>query len=280
MSTLQISPALLNSRMVRRAPSVADVIAEQEAAAAASLATAARRQGLRHPAGFGPYGQRSRQFREYDRGRSRRRRRIIGGDGRLPNTFRGWFTEGERAVLSFIAKVVKKYGRCEHTIQRIAAGAGVSVRLVQYTLAKASGQCPAISTLAERDRPPRLIMVEYRPRKGAKSLPNIIKIISREWINWLSYRPSEVPAVEAAEDGGGSIVDLRAGRVPGPDVTGCRKVHTTWKPISFEVEGGKEPPRMADNWRRFRRGLPSREAYEDLRARDDRPIKLGGLHAR
>lgn len=284
---LSVSSALLNSRLVKRAPTAADIQAERDAAAdavilpakpagrapaehdaaagAASLPAdfAGRRKTPNHPSGFGPYGERARQRRVYDRARSRRRKRMMGGDGRLPNTLRHWFTEGERAVLSVIADEVKRRGKCELMVEKLAARAGVSIRLVQYTLATASWRSAQILSLPVGDRPPLLLSIEYRPRKGCKSLPNVITILSREWMNWLSYRPSEAPAHEAAEYGDWSAVDAVAGRMHRVLGIGCRKKRTSERPKYLEVVEGCKSVDLQDGWQRLRRGLSVQGAYED-----------------
>lgn len=151
-----------------------------------------------------PNGERARQKRVYDRASSNRRKRMMGGDGKLPNTIRPWFTEGERAVLSVIAGEVKRLGRCSLPIERIAAMAGVSVRLVQYALATASGK----ARRKGEDKPacPILLKIEYRPLAGARNSTNVITIVSREWELWLAYRPVEVEGI------------------------GCKEVHSTKSP--------------------------------------------------
>jgi len=205
-------------------------------------ATAGPTISRRHMDGHGPHGERARQARVYDRAKSRQRKRMMGGDGRLPNTLRHWFTEGERAVLSVIADEVKRRGACELHVERIAAKAGVSIRTTQYALATASWRGADIQSLKESDRPPLLIVVEKpRGRQRADRLPNRIRIVSREWISWLSYRPSEAPAIEAAEGGRWNVFDAWAGclpRLPGLAGTGCKEVHTSETPISREVEKG------------------------------------------
>lgn len=266
-AALEFSSRLLNSRLVTRSSREADLRAERDAAAQAkSMPLTSRRAIPNHPVGFGPYGERARQKRVYDRAKSRRRKRMMGGDGRLPNTIRSWFTEGERSVLSVIADEIKRRGKCELMVEKLAARAGVSVRLVQYTLATASWRSAQVVSLPVEDRSPLLIHVEYRPRKGGKSLPNVITIISREWINWLSYQPSEAPACAAADSGEWSVVDAFAGKMSRVLGIGCRKKHTSEIPIDLDVVAVSKDLDLRDDWQRLRLGLPLLRAYEDKSA--------------
>lgn len=255
---LEISSRLLSSRLVTAPVSVRELTRYEGLASAdplerAVLVASAGRLP-RYPDGYGRHGENARQNRVYDRARSRQRKRMMGGDGRLPNTIRHWFTEGERAVLSVIADEVKRRGKCELPVEKIAAKAGVSIRLVQYAIATASNGSKEILDRKRKGEPvpPLLISVERRPRKGARSLPNLIKIVSREWMSWLSYQPSEAPAVEAAEEGEWSAVDVHAGQLGRVLRIGCKKKHTSENPyLSTVVE---EP--ITDNWQRQRMGLP------------------------
>jgi hypothetical protein len=58
-----------------------------------------------------------------DRKASRERRRALSSDGCMPPQIRAKFTEGERAVLSIVARQVRKSGRCELCLDAIAAQA-------------------------------------------------------------------------------------------------------------------------------------------------------------
>lgn len=281
-AALAPSSRLLNSALVTRKDLVRDAVALEQAKATVASASVALAGNptlaprnpdapKRYPSGFGPYGERARQKRVYDRAASRQRKRERGGDGRLPNTIRYWFTEGERAVLSVIADRVKKYGLCDWPVEKIASRAGVSIRLTQYAIATASWKAANIMSLPKDQRPPLLILVEYRPRRGAKSLPSVIKIISRVWINWLSYQPSEAPAVEAAEEGPWSTFDAYAGRMRGVMGIGCRKKHTSQKPSFGNHQEEPRTAEIADGWQRLRRGMPLQLAYERERAGPHRP---------
>ena len=75
-----------------------------------------------------------------------------------------------------IAGEVKRQGICEWPIDKIAATAGVSRSTVQNALREAH----------------RLghVMVRPRPVPGRKNLPNVVRITSREWLDWIKRAPS------------------------------------------------------------------------------------------
>lgn len=114
--------------------------------------------------------------RSPDRKASRDRRRTLGGSSALPDNLRQHFTEGQRAVLCVIAGEVKRCGICDFPIDKIAALAGVCRTTVQNALHEA--------------RRLGLIKITDRPQPGRKNLPNVVEIISREWITWIKRGPS------------------------------------------------------------------------------------------
>jgi hypothetical protein len=72
------------------------------------------------------------------------------------------------------------HGCCTLHIDAIAARAGVHRTTVQNALREAQG----------REGRPGIITVQERRRRGQRSLPNIIRIVSREWLDWLHKGPS------------------------------------------------------------------------------------------
>jgi hypothetical protein len=86
----------------------------------------------------------------------------------LPDTLRHLFTEGQRAVLCIIMMEIKRRGICDWPIDKIAAQAGVCRTMVQTTLHEA--------------RRVGLLDITERPMRGQKSLTNLIRIISKEWL--------------------------------------------------------------------------------------------------
>jgi hypothetical protein len=115
--------------------------------------------------------------RSPDRKASRDRRRRLGGSSALPDTLRHHYTEGQRAVLCIVAGEVKRHGVCDLPIDKIAALAGVGRTTVQTTMHiawKALGH----------------IKITRRPRRGQKSLTNLVEVKSPEWLTWLKRGPS------------------------------------------------------------------------------------------
>lgn len=96
---------------------------------------------------------------------------MLGGSGGLPANLRHHYTEGQRAVLAIIAGECKHHGICDLPIDKIAALAGVCRTTVQ-------------NALHEARRLGHLSIIE-RPRRGQKSLTNLVGIVSPEWKSWL-----------------------------------------------------------------------------------------------
>lgn len=114
--------------------------------------------------------------RSPDRKASRDRRRMLGGSSALPDNLRHHYTEGQRAVLCIVAFEIKRHGVCDLAIDNIAALAGVGRTTVQ-------------NALHEARRLGHLTITE-RPRRGRKSLTNLVRISSAEWRAWISRGPS------------------------------------------------------------------------------------------
>jgi hypothetical protein len=109
--------------------------------------------------------------RSPDRQASLARRRRVAASGCLPPGIAANFTLGEQSVLAVIAYEVRRSGRCEFCIDKIAALAGTCRTVVQNTLREAKRL--------------GLLTVTERRRRGAKSLTNVCAIISPEWKAWL-----------------------------------------------------------------------------------------------
>jgi hypothetical protein len=118
--------------------------------------------------------------RSPDRAKSRERRRRLGGSSALPDTLRHHFTEGQRAVLCIIMMEIKRRGICDWPIDKIAAQAGACRTMVQTTLHEA--------------RRLGLVGITERPMRGQKSLTNLIRIISNEWLAWIKRRNQHMAA--------------------------------------------------------------------------------------
>jgi len=133
-----------------------------------------------HKPATGRHGSPRRPCRSPDRQRSIARRRQLAASGGVPGSIAVNFTQGELAVLTVIAREIRRstplvrerssagFSWC---MDRIAAAAGVS----RTTARNALRQAQALG----------LIEVEERRRNRWRSDTNIITIISREWTSWL-----------------------------------------------------------------------------------------------
>ena len=104
------------------------------------------------------------------------RRRELAALGYIPAKFARHFTQGQLAALAVIVQEIGTHGYCSLVIEKIAALAGVSHATVRRAVAVAKA-CPD-----------KLLSVEERPRKGRKSLSNIIRISSRDLLVWIKRR--------------------------------------------------------------------------------------------
>src|SRR5215207_2851597 len=82
------------------------------------------------------------------------------------------FTVSELAVLRIIGDEVRQHGRCDRCVDEIAARAGVCRRMVQNAAREAARL--------------GLVTVEERRREGRRNLPNVVRVVSREWVTWLA----------------------------------------------------------------------------------------------
>src|SRR4051812_49621726 len=82
------------------------------------------------------------------------------------------FTVSELAVLRIIGDEVRQHGQCDRCVDELAARAGVCRRMVQNAIREAARL--------------GLLTVEERRREGRRNLPNIVRIVSKEWTSWLA----------------------------------------------------------------------------------------------
>jgi len=118
------------------------------------------------------------------------RRRRQTASGALPPQIACQFTLGEQAVLAVVAREMQRNQVCVLPVDAIAALAGVCRRKVQIAMRH-----------AERLG---LLLVRERRRPGLPSLPNVVTVVSAEWLGW-----------------------LRLGPPLGQRGVGCRNLHTT-----------------------------------------------------
>lgn len=120
--------------------------------------------------------QRKRQ-RPPERSVAIERRRRLAASGPMPSALAARFTTGELAVLRIVADEFQARQVCALCLDAIAARAGVSRTLAKSALRQAR----------------RLGMVEIheRRRTGAKSLPNLVRVVDREWLAWMKRGTSQ-----------------------------------------------------------------------------------------
>ncbi len=99
------------------------------------------------------------------------RRRHLAASGPMPPALACKFTVSELAVLRIVGDEVRQHGHCARCVDEIAARAGVCRRMVQTALREAARL--------------GLLTVEERRREGRRNLPNVTRIVSREWLVWL-----------------------------------------------------------------------------------------------
>src|SRR3954449_227851 len=106
------------------------------------------------------------------------RRRHLAASGPMPPSMACRFTVGELAVLRIVGDEVRQHGQCDRCVDELAARAGVCRSLVKN----------AIRTAARLG----LLTVEERRREGRRNLPNVVRIVSREWLAWLTRGPKPI----------------------------------------------------------------------------------------
>jgi hypothetical protein len=115
-----------------------------------------------------------RSQRAPDRPRSIARRRHLAASGPMPPRLAARFTLSELAALRIISDEVMANGHCDRPLAEIAARAGVGRTTVQNALREAASL--------------GLVTVQERRRQGQVNLPNVVRVVSREWLQWLRLR--------------------------------------------------------------------------------------------
>jgi hypothetical protein len=109
-----------------------------------------------------------------DRQKSYERRHRLAFSGPMPGHLAAKFTVSQMAVFRVVGDEHRGRGRCDMTLDEIAARAGCCRKSAQRAIH------------AARDE--RLITIEERRPKGQrKHLPNVVRIISPEWLAWLAH---------------------------------------------------------------------------------------------
>ncbi len=123
--------------------------------------------------------------RSPDRRKSIERRRHLAASGPMPPALAARFTTGELAVLRVVADEITTRGVCSLTLGELAARAGTCRSVAQRALRAAAKA--------------GMVVVEERRRRGQPNLPNVVRVVSREWLSWLAKRP------RSGERGGGFL---------------------------------------------------------------------------
>lgn len=123
-----------------------------------------------------------------DRLASRARRRRLAYSGPLPPALAAGFTTGQLATLRVVADEVRLRGFCALPLAAVAARAGVCVTLARDAIRLAAGD--------------GLLVITERRRSGCPNLPNVVRIISREWCAWIAKwgRPPSLQFRKPHED--------------------------------------------------------------------------------
>ncbi len=107
------------------------------------------------------------------------RRRHLAASGPMPPSLACRFTVGELAVLRIVGDEVRERGHCDRTLAEISARAGVSRSTAKNAIRAAAAM--------------GLLTIEERRREGQVNLPNVIRVVSRDWLQWLE-RKADRPA--------------------------------------------------------------------------------------
>ena len=123
-----------------------------------------------------------------DRLASRSRRRRLAYSGPLPPTLAAGSTTGQLATLRIVADEVRARGVCILPLAAITARAGAGITTARDAIRLAAGD--------------GLLVITERRCRGCPNLPNVVRIISREWEAWIAKwgRPPRVQFCKPHED--------------------------------------------------------------------------------
>jgi len=121
-----------------------------------------------------------------DRARSRDRRRRLAFSGPMPTALAAPYTVGQLAVLRIVADEVRARGLCALPLGAIAAKAGVCMTMARDAIRLAAGD--------------GLVIIQERRRSKAPNLPNVVRIVSREWLTWIRRGPPASKILESTDN--------------------------------------------------------------------------------
>lgn len=143
------------------------------------------------------------------------RRRHLAASGPLPPSLACKFTVGELAALRIVSDEVREKGQCSRTVAEIAARSGICRSTAKNAIRAAAAM--------------GLLTVQERRRQGQKNLPNVVRIVAREWLQWIKR-------------GGGLL--LRNAKVEGASVlklTGVKNTAPSDRKVFREGRSGLTP---------------------------------------
>jgi hypothetical protein len=194
---------------------------------------------------------RRREQRSPDKQASYERRHRLAYSGILPRHLAPGLTVTDMAVMRIVADEYVRSAACELSLAEIAARAGGCRKTAKRALLKARAQ--------------RLISIEERPVPGQRHKPNLIRIISFEWLKWLRRSKEKNEANQVAGGGGHFVPPTDTTTADDGDVVEFRKTEPpaktaapqggrpTKEAIAFADElasiAGYRPATTPDSWR-------------------------------
>ncbi|MDR2839021.1 MAG: hypothetical protein LBV49_10745 [Azonexus sp.] len=137
------------------------------------------------PSHFPP---RKRQPTSPDRRASMTRRRTLAASAPMPPAMAAGYTTGELATLRIVADQVRDTGDCRLTLGEIAARAGVGITTARNAIHGAALD--------------GILTVQLRRRRLRPNLPNVVRIVSQEWLTWIKRGPRPVQRASTYPKGG------------------------------------------------------------------------------
>lgn len=146
---------------------------------------AAQARSAARPSHFPP---RRKARRSPNRAASIERRRTLAASGPMPPQLACRFTTGELAALRIVADAVRDRGACMLTLGEVAARAGVCITTARNALRQAARE--------------GLVTIEERRRDKRPNLPNVVRVVSREWTSWIARGRRPKSSTPVSKKGG------------------------------------------------------------------------------
>jgi hypothetical protein len=145
---------------------------------------------------YGGRFTRRRYQRSPDREKSIERRRTLAATWPMPPKMCGKLTTSQAAWAKIVADEVARTGDCRLDHDQIAARAGICRKTAQ----RAQARFLELGWITR----------EVREVEGRKNLPNIVRIVSPEWLTWIKMGPT----VRSARKTGGHFASAHGQRCP------------------------------------------------------------------